>query len=476
VKKPAAANGKPAAANGKKPAAKNGNPATAGGKRLAAANGKRAAANNRSNPAPARPTGRKRDRSGAERRNTETKRTPRNGAQLREDANGVATEANRNAPAPNGNAPAANRTAPAPNRGALAQARFVNNGRTTNGPYAIPTSNGSGAHPVTALESATTVVRLKPARRLRRSGSSACPAPVLVTAHPLKRSSRKGALLVLGAAGLAVSAVAAAGLHGDDENRASRIASNGLSIGIPAGWERVAPPTARLEWLSGTIGAAASDGSGAAIASGLMREQTAGHRAIRALLPDGATGKTVDLGRVQAKRYSHLNLGSGSTGIAYVVHTTGPSLAVVCRAPTAKANGLAAECSQAAATVTLDGERPVSPAVAARRGLLVRRAVRTLSAERAAGRRRVAAAPVAVDQEKAVRALQASYIQAAGRVDLTGAYGPRIAALSAALRAAGNGYGDLADSISAGDQPAYDAARAAVLEAETEVWGASAAN
>ena len=31
-------------------------------------------------------------------------------------------------------------------------------------------------------------------------------------------------------------------------------------------------------------------------------------------------------------------------------------------------------------------------------------------------------------------------------------------------------------SIAAGDQRAYDAARAVVLEAETQVWGESAAN
>ena len=72
--------------------------------------------------------------------------------------------------------------------------------------------------------------------------------------------------------------------------------------------------------------------------------------------------------------------------------------------------------------------------------------------------------------------LQASYLQAAGRVDLSGAYGQRIEALSAALHEASYGYGALAQSINAGDQRAYDAARAVVLEAETQVWGKSAAN
>ena len=106
----------------------------------------------------------------------------------------------------------------------------------------------------------------------------------------------------------------------------------------------------------------------------------------------------------------------------------------------------------------------------------MRAAVRTLSAERVAGRRQVATALVADDQAKATRGLQASYLEAAGRVDSSGAYGARIEALSAALRDASDSYGDLADSINAGDQRAYDAARAAVVEAETQVWGESVAD
>jgi hypothetical protein len=83
---------------------------------------------------------------------------------------------------------------------------------------------------------------------------------------------------------------------------------------------------------------------------------------------------------------------------------------------------------------------------------------------------------VADDQAKATRGLQASYLEAAGRVDSSGAYGARIDALSAALRGASDSYGDLAESIKAGDQRAYDAARVAVVEAETQVWGESVAN
>jgi hypothetical protein len=277
-----------------------------------------------------------------------------------------------------------------------------------------------------------------------------------------------GLAIVAGVAG--VSALALTGGSGDA--KAVRISEAGLSIRMPAGWERVARPAPRLDWLSGTLGSASSDGTGRGLVTGIIREPDAAQRALRELLPAGASGKTVRLGRFEAERYSNLNFGSGLIGTAYVVHTTGPSIAMICRGGETAVR----QCAGAAATVTLRGERPVPTAVAGRRERLVRAAVRTLSAERVAGRREVATALVADDQAKAARGLQTSYLQAAGRVDLSGAYGARIEALSAALREASSRYGDLAESINAGDQRAYDAARSAVVEAETQVWGESVAN
>ena len=282
------------------------------------------------------------------------------------------------------------------------------------------------------------------------------------------------AAVVAGAAVASTLALMAGG--GGGEGKAIRISAADLSIRMPAGWEQGAPQIAGLDWLSGMIGGTASDERNAALVTGLIREPGAARRGLRALLPDGASGKTVRLGRLEAKRYSNLRLGSGMAGTVYVVPTTGPSLAVVCRTSTPTANAFARQCAEAASTVRLRGERALSPAIAAHRPLLVRWALRTLSAERAEGRRRVAAALVADDQAKAARGLQATYLQAAGRVDLSGAYGQRIEALSAALHEASYGYGALVQSINAGDQRAYDAARAVVLEAETQVWGKSAAN
>ena len=188
--------------------------------------------------------------------------------------------------------------------------------------------------------------------------------------------------LVAGAAGASTLALTA----GDDgEARAVRIAAADLSIRMPAGWERAEPQIAGLDWLSGAVGGAASDDRNSALVTGLIREPGAARRGLRALLPDGASGKTVRLGRLEAKRYSNLSLGSGMAGTAYLVHTTGPSLAIVCRSSSATAAGFARQCAEAASTVRLRGERAVSPAIAARRPLLVRRALRTLSAERAAG-------------------------------------------------------------------------------------------
>jgi hypothetical protein len=322
-----------------------------------------------------------------------------------------------------------------------------------------------------------------PKRKPRRGAAAETSAPPTAKVAPKARATGspraflgRHRLPLLGiaiATGAAVgSTLALTGGGGGGEAKAVPITAADLSIRMPAGWERGTSPASRLDWLSGTLAAAASDGTRGTLVSGLIREPAAGKRELRALMPDGATGKTVRLGGLQAVRYSELRLGTGLTGTAYVIHTTGPSIAVICRGPKVVGN----QCAEAGATVTLRGERPVSPAVAARRPLLVRRAVRTLAAERAAGRRRVAAALVADNQAKASRGLQASYLQAAGRVDLSGAYGARIDALRAALREASDGYRDLADSITAADQRGYDAARASVVEAETKIWGQSAAN
>jgi actin-related protein len=279
-----------------------------------------------------------------------------------------------------------------------------------------------------------------------------------------------GAAIAVGVAG--VSGLALVGGDGGGEAKATRIGANDLSLRMPAGWERASQPVPRLDWLSGSLGVADSDGSRAALVAGLIREPIVARQALRGMLPAGSRPETVGLGQLEASRYSGLDLGAGLTGTAYVIHTTGPSIAMICRGPEA----VVRVCAQAASTVTLRGERPVSPDVAARRARVVRASLRTLSAQRAAARRRVAAALVADDQAKAARDLQASYLHATGEIELSGAYGPRIDALSAALLGASNGYRDLADAISAGDQRAYDAARAAVLEAETKTWGPSAAN
>jgi hypothetical protein len=276
--------------------------------------------------------------------------------------------------------------------------------------------------------------------------------------------------IAVGAAG--VSTLALTGGDGGGDAKATRISANDLSMRMPDGWERAARPVTRLDWLSGSLGAAASDGSRAALVAGLIREPIVARQALRGMLPAGSRPETVRVGQLEASRYSGLDLGAGLSGTAYVIHTTGPSVAMICRGPKA----VVRVCTQAASTVTLRGERPLSPDVAGRRARVVRATLKTLSAERAAGRRRVAAALVADDQAKAARGLQASYLQATGEIELSGAYGPRIEALSAALQEASNGYRELADAISAGDQRAYDAARAAVLEAETNTWGPSAAN
>jgi hypothetical protein len=193
------------------------------------------------------------------------------------------------------------------------------------------------------------------------------------------------------------------------------------------------------------------------------------------LLPNGAEPATARLGRLDVTRYPGIRTRQGGIATVYLANTTGYSALILCQGSADAGSRSLQDCAKAASTVSVRGERPVAVTQQQRAGF-ERAALQKLAAERMAARSRVAVAAAADDQAAASGSLEASYLQAAGRVELSGMYGPTTDALLGALRAAGAGYGDLATAISEGDQEAYDAARAAVLEAETQIWGASAAN
>ena len=300
------------------------------------------------------------------------------------------------------------------------------------------------------------------------------------TAHSRTRGNivtRRRAVALAAVGLLATGAVAFALTSGSEPTQSQTPIRNAeLSLRMPSGWQRTSPVEGRFGSLSSTLGATPAGAKDTVLQTGLIVEPQDTTQALRRLLPAGGEAVTTHLGGLEVARYAPLRTRAGSTGSAYVLTTTGASVLILCEASGgADPNALRA-CAQAASTVQLKGERALSPAVGERREEAIRATVRTLLAERAAGRDRLAASLVADDQAAAARSLEVTFLRAAERVDQSGMYGPRVVALSTALRTTSGGYGDLAKSISNGDQPAYDAARADVEHAETQVWAASVAN
>lgn len=274
-----------------------------------------------------------------------------------------------------------------------------------------------------------------------------------------------GLLAVAGALGAQV-------MTGDETpSRPFTMSAGALSVRVPAGWRQTDLPEGRLGSSSESLAAAPAGRGDVALTVGVIREAVAA-RGLSRLWPAGSEAVTVRLGRLQVSRYAGARFGPGMTGSAYVLHTTGPSVLITCRAPVGD-RALAA-CAEAGSTVRLRGERPVPPAVIERRAQTVRATLLTLSAERLVARRRIAAAPLADEQAALARDLQLSYEKAWGRVLEIGTPGAEIGHLLTGLGDAAAGYRAVATAISLGDQPGYDEARRAVGQAEQVVWGSAA--
>lgn len=292
---------------------------------------------------------------------------------------------------------------------------------------------------------------------------------------PTARDAFRAQTMMLTTLGL----LAAAGALGtqvisDDETppRPFTMSAGALSVRIPPGWRQTSLPEGRFGSLSESLAAAPAGRGDVALTVGVIREPVPAESELSSLWPAGSEAVTARLGRLQVSRYAGTPAGRGMTGTAYVLHTTGPSVLITCRAPVGD-RALAA-CARAASTVRLRGERPVPPAVMERRAQAVRATLSTLSAERLVARRRIAAAPLADEQAALARGLQLSYEKAWGRVLETGMPGAEIGDLLTGLGDAAAAYRAVATAISRGDQPGYDEARTAVEQAEQVVWGSAA--
>jgi HEAT repeat protein len=278
------------------------------------------------------------------------------------------------------------------------------------------------------------------------------------------RTSRR--LLILAAifVGTAVGiAIAATTGDGKDDGQ---LRSDALSLRLPAGWDKTELTRGGFVPLSQAV--AATAGGGAGMVAGLARDAES---VLDQALPAGASRTAVQLGPLQAWRYPDLRPGRGLVGVAYLAYTSGGQLLIVCHASPADASKRLSQCGRAAATVRLDGERPIALAVVERSNRLLRGALASLKTARLEGRRAFATAPIASEQAAAAKALQESFRAAAQQLDRieTPPGTPSLTALVALLEETAGAYGALGEATAKGDASGYDRARQDVIATEAKV-------
>jgi hypothetical protein len=342
----------------------------------------------------------------------------------------------------------------------------------TAAPKRAHVRQGDTARALPRGETSTELTRRNATRRVPAAQSNPARAAATADARITRSAFRAQAMTVVTLALLAAAAAFSTQVMTDGEQPLEplTISAGELSVRVPAGWQRTSLRTGRLGSLSQSFVAAPAGRVDIALTAGVIREPAATRRELRQLPPRRTRAASARLGRFEVSRYSGLRPRRGTTGTAYVLHTTGPSILIMCEAPAGGGRGPLRACGSAASTARVRGERPVSITVAQGQRSAVGAALADLRAERLMARRRIAAAEVADEQAAATRELQVSYEEAWGRVLEIDMPDAEAAGLLVALGDTAAAYGALATAISWGDQPGYDAAAAAVDQAEETLW------
>jgi hypothetical protein len=294
------------------------------------------------------------------------------------------------------------------------------------------------------------------------------------------------------AVGACIAAVAAGFVVGnsraDDAEPANtaappRVSAGGLSLSLPTDWQRLdAIPGVLRTRLRSPLALGQRDRVGAGgLVTGVAAAQAPDFvpASTRAALPSGALAdrQRVRLGNLEAFRYANL-VPSGFEGTLtlYVVPQTAKDVTLLgCFLNTGAPQSIVTGCEDIAATLAVEGSRPVALAPTARYAATLNGTIRTLTTQRAAAlvRLRKATAPAA--QAGGADAVARSYATAAARLrkePVTLFTGSTNAALVAALENARAAYSSLGKAARSGDQADYNAARRQITRSQTQLDGA----
>ena len=160
-----------------------------------------------------------------------------------------------------------------------------------------------------------------------------------------------------------VAALTASALSGIALGRAlevdrgpSSVTRSGLTIQVPPGWGQVAFNPGRPAVSPGIAIGPLEEGK-AGLVAGRLASLVAAERMLDEAQAQDGRRVQVQLGRLDAWRYSGLRPRPSLVGTGYLVPTTGRPVVVVCHAPE-NARARLAECERAATTIVVRGERP----------------------------------------------------------------------------------------------------------------------
>jgi hypothetical protein len=240
-----------------------------------------------------------------------------------------------------------------------------------------------------------------------------------------------------------------------------------LAAQLPHGWEP-ADLDPVLPTFPTMIAAVSSGETGTGFLAGKISSLAAAERMLERLRGESDGRTHVRLGGLDAWQYAGLRPRPHVVGTGYLIPTAEGVVLWICHALTSNAPARLAECTRAASTLVIRGERPVPVSSADRSNERMVRVIATLRTSRSEGRRRLETAELGRGQARAATSLELSHQRAARSLDRVSALenGHSLGNLSAAARRAAAAYGRLADAASVGDRSAYRGARLAVVREE----------
>jgi Protein kinase domain len=327
-----------------------------------------------------------------------------------------------------------------------------------------PKSDAGGAGAVGSALAEGVAARV---RSIRSARTWSAPTVSLPTPS-IPRLGRRAHIALAGSVviGAVVGAIAAG--SGGTEAQVT-LSSRVLRLPLEMGWTERAPNVGRSLSLSDSV--SASRPGGTVLVAGMMRDPTVTARELGKPLSSDTPRTPVQLGALQAWRYAELHPQSGVDAIAYVAPTSGGTLLVVCRAPSADAARQLRSCSGTASVLRLRNVTPVSLAEFETAKATLRETLEDLAVGRARERRRLASAQIAADQVAAADALADRYRDAAARLASVSVPGESDVPtrVASALEDVSAAYKELSRAAANGNQALFDRARREILAAEAVV-------